>query len=270
MGTGQPRADGPDAAPRSRARAVCSSRSTRRSASTTPSSCCRPITARARSSRSCRCRGSPPQGGAEGDQNVVVAALAKRYPGVRPHQPLRDRHLPQRRRRRRNKLNWKEVEEDGGRGMLSRASSSGCTRTTICRAPRQASDDPYLELFRKAFYEPRSPHLNVLLKPEIYVNAAAGGTGHGTAYDSIATCRSSSWGATSSPGDNRRERARRHRADARPRAAARVSARSRTHGRSSRCCLVSAASAHVARRSWTMICVCAVKRSASGTRPSAT
>ena len=45
------------------------------------------------------------------------------------------------------------------------------------------SSDPYLELFKKAFYAPRAPHLNVLLKPGVYVNSAVGGTGHGTAYD---------------------------------------------------------------------------------------
>ncbi len=43
--------------------------------------------------------------------------------------------------------------------------------------------DPYHELFRSAFYQARSPHLNVLPKPNIYIGAAAGGTGHGTAYD---------------------------------------------------------------------------------------
>jgi hypothetical protein len=43
--------------------------------------------------------------------------------------------------------------------------------------------DRYLELFRSAFYAPRSPHLTVLLKPGIYVNSAAGGTGHGSPYE---------------------------------------------------------------------------------------
>jgi hypothetical protein len=38
-------------------------------------------------------------------------------------------------------------------------------------------------LFKKAFYAPRAPHLNVLLKPGVYVSSAAGGTGHGSAYD---------------------------------------------------------------------------------------
>jgi hypothetical protein len=45
------------------------------------------------------------------------------------------------------------------------------------------TSDPYLELFRSAFHPPRSPHLNVLLKPGINVSSAAGGTGHGSAYD---------------------------------------------------------------------------------------
>ena len=46
-----------------------------------------------------------------------------------------------------------------------------------------ASSDPILALFRNAFYEPRSPHLNVHLKPDVYMSGNAGGTGHGTAYD---------------------------------------------------------------------------------------
>jgi hypothetical protein len=47
-----------------------------------------------------------------------------------------------------------------------------------------ASDtDPYLTLFQNGFYEPRTPHLSVLLRPNVYVNDMPGGTGHGTAYD---------------------------------------------------------------------------------------
>jgi predicted AlkP superfamily pyrophosphatase or phosphodiesterase len=45
------------------------------------------------------------------------------------------------------------------------------------------SSDPFLPLFRNAFYAPRSPHLNVLLKKYIYVSSLVGGTGHGTAHD---------------------------------------------------------------------------------------
>ena len=45
------------------------------------------------------------------------------------------------------------------------------------------SSDPFLALFRNAFFQPRSPDLSVLLKKYIYVDTRPGGTGHGTAYD---------------------------------------------------------------------------------------
>ena len=45
------------------------------------------------------------------------------------------------------------------------------------------SSDPFLPLFQNAFYPPRSPHLNVLLKRHVYMSSAVGGTGHGTAHD---------------------------------------------------------------------------------------
>ena len=45
------------------------------------------------------------------------------------------------------------------------------------------SSDPFLPLFRNAFYPPRSPHLNVLLKKHVYLSSAVGGSGHGTAHD---------------------------------------------------------------------------------------
>ena len=82
---------------------------------------------------------------------------------------------------RRHNLNWKEVEKTAIEALLSTGLVEVSIRTTICAAPPVS--DPYLELFRNAFYAPRSPHLNVLLKPEIYMNSAVGGTGHGTAYD---------------------------------------------------------------------------------------
>lgn len=43
--------------------------------------------------------------------------------------------------------------------------------------------DPYFALFRNSFYQPRSPHLSVLVKKHIYMSSAVGGTGHGTAHD---------------------------------------------------------------------------------------
>jgi hypothetical protein len=47
----------------------------------------------------------------------------------------------------------------------------------------QPSDDPYIELFRNSFFQPRSPHLTVLVKKYLYLDSRPGGTGHGTAYD---------------------------------------------------------------------------------------
>jgi hypothetical protein len=45
------------------------------------------------------------------------------------------------------------------------------------------SSDPFLPLYRNIFFEPRTPHLNVLLKEDVYANSSARGTGHGTAYE---------------------------------------------------------------------------------------
>src|SRR5688572_12107977 len=45
------------------------------------------------------------------------------------------------------------------------------------------SADPQMRLFQNAFFQPRSPHLNVLVKKYVYVNSQVGGTGHGTAHD---------------------------------------------------------------------------------------
>ena len=45
------------------------------------------------------------------------------------------------------------------------------------------STDPYLKLFQNAFFQPRSPHLSVLVKKYVYLNAQPGGTGHGTAHE---------------------------------------------------------------------------------------
>ena len=46
-----------------------------------------------------------------------------------------------------------------------------------------ASSDPFLPLFKNAFFAPRSPQLNVLLKKYVYLSSLVGGTGHGTAYE---------------------------------------------------------------------------------------
>ncbi len=45
------------------------------------------------------------------------------------------------------------------------------------------ADDPYFSFMRRSFYQPRSPHLTVLLRQWTYLSDRAGGTGHGTPYE---------------------------------------------------------------------------------------
>lgn len=44
-------------------------------------------------------------------------------------------------------------------------------------------DDPAFALFRNSFFEPRSPHVIVRVKPHVYVDHYVGGSGHGTHHD---------------------------------------------------------------------------------------
>jgi hypothetical protein len=114
---------------------------------------------------------------------VLVAGLAKKYPGVTGliSYFATDVYLNEDAVRRHN-LNWKEVEATAIAALLSTGVIDKVYTHDDLRSHAR-SDDPYLELFKKAFYAPRAPHLNVLLKPGVYVNSATGGTGHGTAYD---------------------------------------------------------------------------------------
>ncbi|MEO5740969.1 MAG: alkaline phosphatase family protein, partial [Vicinamibacterales bacterium] len=116
-------------------------------------------------------------------ENALVAALDKRFPGVTDliSHFATDVYLNEDSVRR-NKLDWKAVEATAVEALLSTGFVERVYTQDDFRSTARSSD-PYLELFRNAFFEPRSPHLNVLLKPGIYVNAAAGGTGHGSAYD---------------------------------------------------------------------------------------
>ena len=116
-------------------------------------------------------------------QTALVDALGKKFPGATDliSHFATDVYFNEDAIRRR-KLDLKDVEATAvqalmATGFIERVYTHADLRGT---AP---STDPYLELFRKAFYAPRMPHLNVLPKPGVYVNAAAGGTGHGTAYD---------------------------------------------------------------------------------------
>ena len=116
-------------------------------------------------------------------QTVVNAALATRYPGVTDliSHFATDIYLNEESVRR-NKLNWKEVEATAVEALLSTGAFERVYTHDDLSSVGPTSD-PYLELFRKAFFKSRSPHLNVLPKASVYVSSSAGGTGHGTAYD---------------------------------------------------------------------------------------
>jgi arylsulfatase A-like enzyme len=116
-------------------------------------------------------------------ESVLVAALAKRYPGVTDLVSYfaTDVYLNEDAVRRHN-LNWTEVEATASAALLSTGLVERVYTHEDLKGTSTATG-PYIDLFRSAFFEPRSPHLNLLLKPGIYVNSAAGGTGHGSPYD---------------------------------------------------------------------------------------
>ncbi len=116
-------------------------------------------------------------------QNAVSASLNKRYPDVKDLMSYFaiDVYLNEDAVRR-NKLDWKDVEKTAidammATGLVERVYTHDDLRSTL------PSSDPYLALFRNAFYAPRSPHLSVMLKREIYMNSAVGGTSHGSVYE---------------------------------------------------------------------------------------
>ena len=116
-------------------------------------------------------------------ERAVTSALAARYPGVTglisyfAADVYLNEHVMQR-----HNLARKEVEQTAIAGLLSsglvdRVYTHDDLRSTA------ASSDPFLTLFRNAFYEPRSPHLTVHLKRDVYLSGYPGGTGHGSAYE---------------------------------------------------------------------------------------
>jgi predicted AlkP superfamily pyrophosphatase or phosphodiesterase len=116
-------------------------------------------------------------------QNAVQAALDKRYPGVKglmsyfAIDAYLDKEVV-----RQHKLDWKEVEKTAADAMMASGLVEHVYTHDDLRSTAPASD-PNFQLFRNAFYEPRSPHLTVQLKPEIYMNSAPGGTSHGSVYE---------------------------------------------------------------------------------------
>lgn len=116
-------------------------------------------------------------------EKAVNDAFAKKYPGVTGliSYFAVDIYLDEDVIRQHN-LSRKDVEKTAiaalmSTGVVERVYTHDDLRST------ERSTDPFLPLFQNAFFEPRSPHLNVLLKRDVYASSSAGGSGHGSAYD---------------------------------------------------------------------------------------
>ncbi len=116
-------------------------------------------------------------------RRAVDEALGTRFPGVTDliqHFPAPDLYFNQEVMRRHG-LMRQDVETTAAAALMA----TGLVARVYSHDDLKAagpSPDPNLLLFQNSFYEPRSPHLNVLLKPGVYLNALPGGTGHGTAH----------------------------------------------------------------------------------------
>ena len=115
--------------------------------------------------------------------NAVSDAFAARFPGVKDLISYYgiDFYLNEDLMRR-NDLSRSDVE----RTAIAALMNTGIVERVYTHDDLKGtgpSDDPFLVLFRNAFFEPRSPHLNVLLKRDVYMTSSVGGSGHGSAYD---------------------------------------------------------------------------------------
>jgi predicted AlkP superfamily pyrophosphatase or phosphodiesterase len=115
--------------------------------------------------------------------NAVNQALAERFPGIKnlvmysaPDFYLNEDTL------RQQGIKGKDVRDTAVAALL-RTQLVEKVYTPDDLTSTAATSDPYLPLFRNAYFAPRSPQINVLLKRYVYLSGAVGGTGHGTAYD---------------------------------------------------------------------------------------
>ena len=114
---------------------------------------------------------------------AVEQALEKKYPGVENliADSSRDIYLDEEVMQR-YQLKRQEVETT----IIDALLSTGLVETVYTHSQLlsdKPSNDPYIEFFRNSFFQPRSPHLSVLVKKYTYLEPYVGGTGHGTAYD---------------------------------------------------------------------------------------
>ncbi len=114
---------------------------------------------------------------------AVEQALENQYPGVENliADSSRDIYLDEEVLQR-HRLNRTEVETT----IINALLSTGLVEAVYTHSQllsNEPSSDRYIELFRNSFFQPRSPHLMVLVKKYLYLDSRPGGTGHGTPYD---------------------------------------------------------------------------------------
>jgi predicted AlkP superfamily pyrophosphatase or phosphodiesterase len=117
-------------------------------------------------------------------QSVVEEAFAKRFPGAPPliaqyDSPSFYLDLEAIDAAR---LSRSDVEETARKALLATGLVEAVYTQAQLLGPPPA-DDPAFALFRNAFFQPRSPHLTVRMRPNIYFGDHPGGTGHGTVED---------------------------------------------------------------------------------------
>ena len=115
-------------------------------------------------------------------KNAVQGALDRRFPGVQGLMAYfaTDIYFDEEVIRL-NRLDRATVERTAIDALMSTGLVEKVYTHSDLMTPYSA--DPQMRLFQNAFFQPRSPHLNVLVKKYVYLNSQVGGTGHGTAHD---------------------------------------------------------------------------------------
>jgi predicted AlkP superfamily pyrophosphatase or phosphodiesterase len=115
-------------------------------------------------------------------KNAVQVALDRRFPGVQgliayfATDIYFDEDVIRLNRLERGAIERTAIDALMSTGLVEKVYTHSDLMTTY-------SADPEMRLFQNAFFQPRSPHLNVLVKKYVYLNSQVGGTGHGTAHD---------------------------------------------------------------------------------------
>jgi predicted AlkP superfamily pyrophosphatase or phosphodiesterase len=116
-------------------------------------------------------------------EKAVASAFEKRYPGVKGLVSYfnvdfyLDKDVISR-----YDLNMKDVEKTAIDALMATGAVERVYTQDELRSTGKSSD-PFLILYQNAYFEPRSPHLNILLKKDVYMTASSYGTGHGSAWD---------------------------------------------------------------------------------------